>query len=298
MAEKKNKSKASLGCLFWIAFILLIIVLFFFNKSNISKALESSGANEFLSGGKKGPELNGNSAEPVVPQINTKDDLVIVQVPPETDTKEPAAAPAAPAAPAETAKATDKKTATPAAATPDPKARAADQKTAPAKQTAATQQTAPAKQAAPEKKAVPAVATRSATVFLVAIDPDGKVTRKEVRRDVEKTDSPLSEALASLFAGATKAEAGKGYRSLIPEGTRLLSAIVKDGVATINVSEEFQFNQYGIEGYLGQLAQVVFTATAFPTVNSVQFLVEGQRREYLGAEGVWIGTPLSRTSFQ
>jgi germination protein M len=288
MAEKKNKSKASLGCLFWIAFILLIIVLFFFNKSNISKALESSGANGLLSGDKKGTELNGNSAEPVVPQINTKDDLVIVQVPPEAGKKEPetTATPqdAAPQPATEPASASAKAT--------DTNKPTAEQKPAPAKQAA------PAKQTSQTKQTATAAATRSATVFLVVIDPDGKVTRKEVRRDVVKTDSPMSESLASLFAGATKADSGKGYRSLIPEGTRLLSAVVKDGVATINVSEEFQFNQYGIEGYLGQLAQVVFTATAFPTVKSVQILVEGQRREYLGAEGVWIGTPLSRSSFQ
>jgi spore germination protein GerM len=291
MAEKKNKSKASLGCLFWIAFILLIIVLFFFNKSNISKALESSGANDLFSNGKKGTELNGNSAEPVVPQINTKDDLVVIQeggdgsetpeAPKTTVTTEKA--PTTKTEPKTVAKTTvEKTTSTPTA------------KTAPATKTATTNKTAPATTTA--KQTTPA--TRSATIFLVVIDPDGKVTRKEVKRDVAKTDSPLSEALASLFAGTKESESAKGYRSLIPEGTRLLSAIVKDGVATINVSEEFQFNQYGIEGYLGQLAQVVFTATSFSTVKSVQFLVEGQRREYLGAEGVWIGTPLTRNSFQ
>ncbi|NLX27329.1 MAG: hypothetical protein GXY61_15445, partial [Lentisphaerae bacterium] len=131
----------------------------------------------------------------------------------------------------------------------------------------------------------------------VTIDSDGRVLRKEVTRDVPRTDSPLSETLSALFSGPNGAESSRNLRSLIPHGTRLLSASVKDGVATLNLSEEFQFNQFGIEGYLGQLAQIVFTATAFPTVSSVQILIEGQRREYLGAEGVWIGTPLSREKF-
>ena len=43
--------------------------------------------------------------------------------------------------------------------------------------------------------------------------------------------------------------------------------------------------------------QIVYTATEFSTVKSVQFLIDGQKKEYLGSEGVWIGSPLSRTSF-
>jgi len=57
------------------------------------------------------------------------------------------------------------------------------------------------------------------------------------------------------------------------------------------------YNHYGIEGYAGQLKQVVYTATAFPTVQDVQILIEGSKRDYLGGEGVFIGKPLSRNSF-
>ena len=143
-----------------------------------------------------------------------------------------------------------------------------------------------------------AAQTRKSSLFFVVIDAEGRVVRKEVTRDIPMSDSPLTDALNALLKGPTQVEASKGYRSLVPAGTKILSVIVKNGVATINLSDEFQFNQYGIEGYLGQLSEIVFTATAFSTVTSVQFLIEGQRREYLGAEGVWIGTPLSRDKFQ
>ena len=43
-----------------------------------------------------------------------------------------------------------------------------------------------------------------------------------------------------------------------------------------------------VEGYVNQLMQIVYTATSFSTVNSVQFLIEGEKREYLGSEGQWI----------
>ena len=85
--------------------------------------------------------------------------------------------------------------------------------------------------------------------------------------------------------------------SLIPSGSKLIGASVKDGVATLNFNENFEFNTYGVEGSIGQLMQIVYTATEFSTVKSVQFLIEGEKKEYLGSEGQWIGTPLARSSF-
>ena len=171
----------------------------------------------------------------------------------------------------------------PAAPSPAPTSKPAAQKPAPT--------------AAKPAQTVKPSPTRTVQLFFVTIDADGRVVRKEVSREIAQTDSPLSETLNTLFKGLTPAETNRGLRTLVPQGTRLLSAYVKDGVATVNLSEEFQFNQFGIEGYLGQLAQVVFTATSWPTVKSVQILIDGQRKEYLGAEGVWIGTPLSRDKF-
>ena len=85
--------------------------------------------------------------------------------------------------------------------------------------------------------------------------------------------------------------------SLIPQGTKLMSARVDDGIAYLSFSEEFEFNTLGAEGYMGQLMQIVYTASNFSTVKSVQFLVEGEKKDYLGSEGQWIGSPLSKNSF-
>ena len=132
-------------------------------------------------------------------------------------------------------------------------------------------------------------------LYFMTINSDGSVTRKEITREMKKSPSPLADSIRALIAGPLASESG--CRSLLSDGTRLISASVKNGVATLNFSGDFEFNQYGIEGLRGQLQQIVYTATAFPTVESVQFLVEGERREYLGSEGVWIGTPLGRNSF-
>lgn len=138
--------------------------------------------------------------------------------------------------------------------------------------------------------------TMKLKLFFMVLNSDGSLSPKEVTREMKKSDSPLTDAVNALIDGPTNAEAGQDCITLLSAGSRLLGASVKNGIATLNFNEEFEFNQYGIEGILGQLQQIVYTATAFPTVESVQFLVEGNHKDFLG-EGVSIGSPLSRGSF-
>ena len=293
MPDKKKKKSASLGCLFWIAFILLVLILFFLKRDTISSVLEKTGIADTLFRNKT---VTIESDEPAIPSVKKTDgdeQLLIVPAP------EPAAE--SEAEPAEPQK-TESPKSVEAAEKPAP-AKEAEPKPVPEKNADRNTDTKPA--AAAEKPAAkpsrtPAekpVPQRKAQLWFVVIDGDGRVLRKQVAREVPKTDSPLADSLASLFSGPNAAEEKKGFRTLIPPGTKLLSATVKDGVATLNFNDAFQFNQFGIEGFIGQLAQIVFTATEFPTVVSVQILIEGQRKEYLGGEGVWIGTPLSRDKF-
>lgn len=333
---KRKKRKISLGCLFWIVFILLIAVLFFLNKDTISFVLDKtnarsiflkdktetpqvssqtlpkiqskdeSGDNPPVKGdGSKEPEQETNS-EPVNPQRNTDTQGVVSEksgahgVRSDEQIKKPQ--------PENNSRVDSQRNggqaAVPSLAPPKP----ADERTSPQRSASATaQQAQPASPvqkptaATPVKpetdKNKPATAVRQATIYWVRVDADGKLTPERATRVLPKSDAPMSDALETLFAAPTIDELKHGVRTLIPPGTKLRSAWVKDGVAFINVSEEFQFNQYGIDGALAQLLQVVFTATEFSTVKSVQFLIEGQKQEYLGAEGVWIGSPLSRTSF-
>ena len=148
------------------------------------------------------------------------------------------------------------------------------------------------------KKQTTEVTYTELQLYFIEIDADGSVIRKNVKRSIPKNDSPLVTALNLLLAGPdTTKTAEKNCMSLIPEGTKLLGANVQNGIAYLDFSENFEFNSYGVEGYNGQLMQIVYTATNFSTVKSVQFLIEGKKKEYLGSEGQWIGSPLSRSSF-
>ena len=81
-------------------------------------------------------------------------------------------------------------------------------------------------------------------------------------REVEETQAVASAALGALLAGPTsEGEAELGFSSAIPDGIELQSVSVEDGVARVELSDELPHEA---------LAQVVYTASQFATVGSVE----------------------------
>jgi len=140
------------------------------------------------------------------------------------------------------------------------------------------------------------VQTRDRNIYFTQIDRDGQILRSRVTRKLPVSDSPMMDVLNIMLIGPSADELNRGIINLIPKNTRILSASVRGNTAYINFSEDFMFNTFGVEGYIAQLRQIVWTVTEFPNVNDVQILVEGRRMDYLG-EGIWIGSPISRQSF-
>lgn len=139
--------------------------------------------------------------------------------------------------------------------------------------------------------------SRQARLYFMKIEQDGIISSHEVKRMIQASDSPLTDALAALLAGPSEGEIRSGLVSLIPMGTKLKSVKVRGSTALVDLGDAFMYNRYGSEGYQAQLKQIVYTATTFPSVQDVQILIEGAQKEYLGGEGVFIGKPLSRNSF-
>lgn len=157
----------------------------------------------------------------------------------------------------------------------------------------------PTDQVTEQKKEEPKpVAKSKVNLCFVNVDSDGKVIRRITTREIPKSNAPLTNSIKALLNGPESGD--KNCMSLIPAGTRLLGASVKNGIATLNFSEEFEFNGISADSYRAQLMQIVYTATEFSTVDSVQFLIEGQRKDYMGSEElqIWIGSPYSRSNFQ
>ncbi|MCX7949497.1 MAG: GerMN domain-containing protein [Treponemataceae bacterium] len=321
--KKRKKGNTPLvGCLFWLFLILLVVGLFLLNRERVSQALEKMNFWQKVFP-QQGPGSQGPGAVPQKqpdalqnpsPEAQKKDPTALSpegqagkggsQTPGETGPASPKTGPSASEkTPSPSDGAKQKGTPTPVENPPAAKLPSAGTgESGPAKQSPATSpEKGPSATGVSPKGTSPAVspekpAPKIRRIYLVRVEEDGTVARVPVERSLPSSDTPLADAIASLLKGPTATEKQKGYTSLIPPGTRLYSALVKDGIAYLNFSEEFLFSPYGTEGYLGQLKQIVWTATEFPTVKQVQILIEGKVTEYLG-EGIRIGRPLSRDSF-
>lgn len=105
----------------------------------------------------------------------------------------------------------------------------------------------------------------------------------------------LRGALTALLAGPDADQLDDGFLTTIPAGTTLLDVNLVDGLATVDLSDEFETGG-GSLSMLGRVAQVVFTATQFDNVDEVLFLMEGQPIEFLGGEGIVLDEPQTRSS--
>ena len=115
-------------------------------------------------------------------------------------------------------------------------------------------------------------------IYLVESTPIDFLLRPVIR-EVQEVASP-QVALDELLAGPKPAE---GLISPIPPGTRVLGLQVKDGLATVDFSEEIHNNFNGgaaMESLL--LDSIVYTLTEFDTIDQVQILVEGKVIESIG----------------
>jgi len=140
------------------------------------------------------------------------------------------------------------------------------------------------------------VRTVDRTVYFAQIRSDGQINYSGVTRRLPVTESPMTDVLNIMISGPSAEELGRGIINMIPQQTRILSATIRGSTAYINFNENFLFNTFGVEGYVAQLRQIVWTVTEFSNISDVQFLIEGRRLDYLG-EGIWIGSPISRQSF-
>lgn len=96
-------------------------------------------------------------------------------------------------------------------------------------------------------------------------------------REVAKTDEPLEAVIINeLIKGPQQSDLVR----TIPEGTRLLSVSVEEGIAYVNFSKEFKSKHWG--GSAGEsmtIYSVVNSLAKLPGIEKVQFLLEGKKEE-------------------
>lgn len=261
MAKKK---KASLGCLFWVALILLVLVVFFFNRERIQTVIEDTGFKDYI--------FQQEPREPEVKRVEPeKEESKPEPEPDQPDTSDQPAEPSEPQEPPET-----------------------DDAEQDVEITVDTPDEEPA--ASPDETEEPLIdkRMRKSALYFVEVSDTGAIELKRIIRPVYYTNSPLTETLKALIEGLTAEELNQGLLNLIPQETRLRSVWVENGIAYIDFTEAIRFNQFGSEGLHAELQQIVYTATEFQTVESVQILINGDKIDYLASEGIFVGKPLTR----
>jgi Sporulation and spore germination len=112
-----------------------------------------------------------------------------------------------------------------------------------------------------------APAQRRVSVFFV---------RGEQLAPTTRVGSTPVDAVRALFAGTTRAERRRGFRTYIPAGTEIHGVAVENGLATVDVSARFVSGR-AAPNLLARLAQVVRTLTGLDGTTRVQLLVDGAK---------------------
>jgi hypothetical protein len=92
-------------------------------------------------------------------------------------------------------------------------------------------------------------------------------------------------------------EGSATYDTAIPAGTRLLGIDLDAGVATVDLSSEFESGG-GSRSMFLRLAQVVYTVTQFENVDGVRFHLDGEPVEVFSAEGIVLDGPVGRKDYE
>jgi hypothetical protein len=141
--------------------------------------------------------------------------------------------------------------------------------------------------------------TFAAYFFLEGLEEPGGPFLVPVHREVPQTVAVATAAMNALLAGPTAGEASSvpAISSTVPPGTTLLGLTIAGGVANVDLSSEFESGG-GSSSVLGRLAQLTYTLTQFPTVDSVRLFIEGEPVTEFSSEGVVIDGPLVREDFE
>jgi spore germination protein GerM len=117
-----------------------------------------------------------------------------------------------------------------------------------------------------------------------------------VMRQVPRVPRIGAAVLQELLEGPTSTESGQGLSTQIPRATRLRGLTITDGVASVDLSGDFEEGG-GTLALTLRLAQVVCTLDQFPTVDGVRFALDGAVVDVFSGEGLIIDEPVACSDY-
>ncbi len=146
----------------------------------------------------------------------------------------------------------------------------------------------------------PATSTVAVYFFL---DQPGTSSRSgpylvPVARQVATSSDVAAATLGELLKGPTDSEATSvpALSTTIPPNTLILGVSVTGGIAVVDLSKEYESGG-GSASMVGRLAQVVYTMTALPGIDSVSFYLDGEPATAFSGEGILIEQTVDRSSY-
>lgn len=132
-------------------------------------------------------------------------------------------------------------------------------------------------------------AAGTARIYLLTPDDAGQAqTIGAVPRDVNESPTTL---LTTLLAGPNDDELDAQYRTAIPAGTELRSAVLRGGTLVVDVTSTLL--ELSGDTLVSAIAQIVFTASELTGVRAVRILVDGADRQWPSGNGELQSRPLT-----
>ncbi|MCM8772997.1 MAG: GerMN domain-containing protein [Candidatus Omnitrophica bacterium] len=110
----------------------------------------------------------------------------------------------------------------------------------------------------------------------------------------KKIEEKIKNAINELFKGPTEEEKEAGLSTSLNEDSKLLNVSIEKDTVNLDFSENIEEGG-GTSLMETRIAQIVYTATQFPEIKKVRFLIEGKTINYFSGEGITIvEKPVSR----
>ncbi|UCE27493.1 MAG: GerMN domain-containing protein [Candidatus Coatesbacteria bacterium] len=124
-------------------------------------------------------------------------------------------------------------------------------------------------------------ATYEAAIYFADFEYTELVAETRELKTPETPEERIRQAIEELIAGP----ADEAHSPTLPPETELISVFVKDGVATLNFSEEVQSKSFGTTGELFAVNSIYKTVVENePSVFAVKLLVESNRQVAFNGE--------------
>lgn len=116
------------------------------------------------------------------------------------------------------------------------------------------------------------------TIYL--LDSYDKISRTEISVNKDDKIEKVKELMEGLTINGRKQDKiPDGFKGLLPIGTKVIDASLKEGILRINLSKEF--NNIKINMEEKAIEAITYTLTSIEGVDKIEILVEGKKLEYL-----------------